>query len=93
VLGACDRPRQHSFTLHGHSWQEWPHLGSQSPWMASTSGITSGTVHSFDVVVRSEAGDYMYRSGVLKWVVEQGMWGLMRVCRSVDVEQALLEGD
>ncbi|MFM7641573.1 MAG: multicopper oxidase domain-containing protein [Cyanobium sp.] len=93
VLGACDRPRQHSFTLHGHSWQEWPHLGSLSPWMASTSGITSGTVHSFDVEVRSEAGDYMYRSGVLKWVVEQGMWGLMRVCRSDDVEQALLEGD
>ena len=79
LLGACDRPRQHSFTLHGHSWKEWPYLGSLSPWMASTSGITSGTINTFNVLVRSQVGDYMYRSGVLKWVVEQGMWGLMRV--------------
>lgn len=81
VLGACDRPRQHSFTLHGHSWQEWPYAGNQSPWMSSTSGITSGSVNTFNVVVRSQVGDYMYRSGVLKWVVEQGMWGLLRVSR------------
>jgi hypothetical protein len=82
LLGACDRPRQHSFTLHGHGWQEWPYLGDLSPWMSSTSGITSGTVNTFHIAVRSQIGDYMYRSGVLKWVVEQGMWGLMRVSRS-----------
>jgi len=83
LLGACDRPRQHSFTLHGHSWEEWPYLVNLSPQMASTSGITSGTVDTFHVVVRRQVGDYMYRSGVLKWVVEQGMWGLMRVSHFV----------
>jgi hypothetical protein len=50
--------------------------------MSSTSGITSGTVNTFHIAMRSQSGDYMYRSGVLKWVVEQGMWGLMRVSRS-----------
>ena len=93
LVGACDRPRQHSFTLHGHGWKEWPYLGSLSPWMSSTSGITSGTINTFNLLVRSQVGDYMYRSGVLKWVVEQGMWGLMRVSRASGIWRRSPEGD
>lgn len=28
-----------------------------------------------------EPGDYLYRSGSLKWDVESGMWGIFRVMR------------
>jgi hypothetical protein len=39
--------------------------------------ITAGSVHDlvFDVEAR---GDHAYRSGVFRWAVEQGMWGILR---------------
>ena len=44
-------------------------------------GITAGSVHDlvFDVEAR---GDHAYRSGVFRWDVEQGMWGILRVAGS-----------
>lgn len=79
LVGACDKPRNHSFTLHGHSWKEWEYLGEKSPEMSSTSGVTSGFVQTYYFTANKTPGDYMYRSGVLKYDVEQGLWGIMRV--------------
>jgi manganese oxidase len=46
--------------------------------------VTSGWVDTFDfdaaeLPPSAEEADYAYRSGVLKWDVVQGLWGIMRV--------------
>lgn len=79
LIGACDKPRNHSFTIHAHVWREWPGvLGT--PYIACMSGVTSGSV--FTLVLEnsaSAAGDHAYRGGVLKWDVSQGLWGILRL--------------
>lgn len=80
LLGACDKPRNHSFTIHGHSWDEWlyPDMNN-SPQMSSMGGISSGFAKTFQFKANGVKGKYMYRSGVLKYVVEQGLWGVINV--------------
>ncbi|MDQ3748832.1 MAG: multicopper oxidase domain-containing protein [Acidobacteriota bacterium] len=80
LIGACDKPRNHSFTIHGHSWREWEHWDdSQSPQVSSEGGISSGFVKTLKFKANADNGYYMYRTGVLKYVVEQGLWGVLRV--------------
>ena len=79
LIGACDKPRNHSFTIHGHSWKEWDYLNNTSPQMSSEGGITSGFVKTYKFKANSQKGNYMYRSGVLKYAVEQGLWGILKV--------------
>lgn len=80
MVGACDKPRNHTFTLHGHSWKEWEHLHHiDSPRMSSEGGISSGFVKTYRFNANDSLGNYMYRSGVLKYVVEQGLWGVLQV--------------
>jgi hypothetical protein len=78
LVGAGDKPRQHSFTVHGVAWPEHKYLGDESPRVASESAISNGTARTFEFKVGADA-DYAYRSGVLKWAVPQGLWGLFRV--------------
>ncbi|MGZ9137622.1 MAG: multicopper oxidase domain-containing protein [Candidatus Deferrimicrobiaceae bacterium] len=79
LIGACDKPRNHSFTIHGVTWPEYRFLSpTSSPRVASESAITSGTVRTF-VFNPEHSGDHAYRSGVLKWAVSQGLWGIVRV--------------
>lgn len=80
LLGACDKPRNHSVTVHGVTWPEYRFLqaAGSSPQVASESAITSGTVRTFEFKPE-HPGDHAYRSGVLKWTVSQGLWGIVRV--------------
>jgi hypothetical protein len=79
LVGACDKPRNHSFTIHGVTWPEWRFRSSEQPHLvASESAISSGTVRTFEFTPEY-LGDHAYRSGVLKWVVLQGLWGILRV--------------
>ncbi|RKH34573.1 hypothetical protein D7Y13_35865 [Corallococcus praedator] len=79
LLGALDKPRSHSFTIHGVTWPEWRFLAScGTPRVSSASAITCGTVKTSEFTPR-RAGDYAYRSGAERWDVAQGMWGLLRV--------------
>lgn len=79
LIGATDKPRNQSFTLHGVTWPEWRFLPpSRAPRVASESAITTGTARTFEF--RPEhPGDHAYRSGILKWAVPQGLWGILRV--------------
>jgi hypothetical protein len=77
LLGACDKPRNHSFTVHGVTWQEWPHV-NPVPRVASESALSAGSTRTYGFTME-HAGDHAYRSGVLKWAVPQGLWGLLRV--------------
>ena len=86
LVGACDKPRNHSVTVHGVNWPEYRFLSpGMSPRVASESAITSGTVRTFHFTPE-HAGDHAYRSGVLKWAVSQGLWGLIRVVGAPDEE-------
>lgn len=79
LVGACDKPRNHSFTVHGVTWPEWRFLpAGRRPEVAAESAITAGTVRTFEFTPR-HPGDHAYRSGVLKWAVPQGLWGILRV--------------
>ncbi|MBD0349585.1 MAG: multicopper oxidase domain-containing protein [Flavisolibacter sp.] len=79
LIGACDKPRNHSFTVHGVAWPEWRYLPmAQRRPVSSESGITCGTVRKY--AFRPQyAGDHAYRNGILKWMVPQGLWGILRV--------------
>jgi manganese oxidase len=79
LIGGCDKPRNHSFTVHGVSWPEWRFRNMMSePKVASESAITCGTVRTFEFTP-AHIADHAYRSGVLKWAVPQGLWGIIRV--------------
>lgn len=82
LVGAFDKPRAHSFTVHGVTWPEHSfrsNAGPQTaPMVSSESAITSGTVRTLEFTPTHD-GDHAYRNGVLKWAVPQGMWGILRV--------------
>jgi hypothetical protein len=83
LVCAADKPRNHTFTVHGQAWKVAPWLDEKpdddkGPWTGAVSGLTAATVH--DLVLRAtEPGDHAYRSGAFLWAVEQGMWGILRV--------------
>ncbi|WP_223285039.1 multicopper oxidase domain-containing protein [Hymenobacter qilianensis] len=48
LLGACDKPRNHSFTVHGVAWPEWRFLSpTHRRWVSSEGAISAGTVRTF----------------------------------------------
>lgn len=77
----ADKPRNVSFTVHGHLWREQPE-DSLSRVIPLQGGISIG--NRFDMELKGGAscpGDYLYRSGSFAWDVESGMWGIMRVMK------------
>ncbi|PWW25204.1 FtsP/CotA-like multicopper oxidase with cupredoxin domain [Geodermatophilus normandii] len=82
LVGAADKPRNHTFTLHGLAWPAapWVRDGRSVDWLGSLSGLTAATVHDIELTA-TRSGDHAYRTGVLKWALEQGIWGILRVER------------
>jgi hypothetical protein len=82
LVGATDKPRQYSFTIHGVAWPEHRFQqqggGDRIVMVSSESAISCGTARTLEFAPE-HAGDHAYRSGVLKWAVPQGMWGILRV--------------
>ncbi|MFV0259241.1 MAG: multicopper oxidase domain-containing protein [Acidimicrobiales bacterium] len=77
VVGAADKPRQHTFNVHGVDLDSAPWVDG-APKVGALSGIAAGWVA--DLVLRPEAaGDHVYRSGACQWALQQGAWGLLRV--------------
>jgi hypothetical protein len=77
VLGAADKPRNHTFTVHGMAWPAAPWQGD-GPWEGSFSGLTAGTARTLRMTARHR-GDHAYRSGAFRWSVENGLWGILRI--------------
>lgn len=81
TLMPADKPRNTGFTIHGHLWREQP----EDPFsrvIPLQGAISVG--NRFDMELKDGAscpGDYLYRSGSLKWDVESGMWGIFRVLK------------
>ena len=77
LVGAGDKPRQHTFTVHGTAWREAPWV-ADGPWTGGVGGISPGWAR--DLVLRpEEPGDHVLRTGCFKWGTEHGIWGLMRI--------------
>lgn len=77
----ADKPRNVSFTVHGHLWREQP-KDTLSREIPVQGGISVG--NRFDMELKEGAscpGDYLYRSGSFRWDVESGMWGIFRVMK------------
>lgn len=78
-----ERRRSHTFHIHGHKWKFDPReLDSRTD--SYVGHVVPG--HAEDLLLIGGAGgichfpgDYMYRSGNIRWDIEQGMWGIIRV--------------
>jgi manganese oxidase len=81
VVGALDKPRQYSFTVHGVVWPEHRFAspaGDVEQLVGSESAFSTGSVRTL-VFTPGAPGDHAYRAGVLRWALAQGMWGILRV--------------
>lgn len=84
----ADRARGHSFTVHGHSWLRNQALLNSTVVPVRGQNI-AGSADDFNIIfggggLENLPGDYMYRSGNIRWDIELGFWGIMRVLDKVD---------
>lgn len=78
LLMPADKPRNIGFVLHGHLWRAQP----DDPFtriIPVQGAISVGNVFNIEPERTNCPGDYLYRSGSLRWDVESGMWGILRV--------------
>lgn len=81
VMMPADKPRNVGFCIHGHEWKEVDERSCMDR-ISVQGAINIG--NTFDIELENGAsrpGDYLYRSGSLKWDVESGMWGIFRVMK------------
>jgi manganese oxidase len=83
LINPSERRRSHTFHLHGHYWNT-----DDKDIMSQVKSIEGEIVagRAVDLQLHYGAGsfynfpgDYMYRSGNIRWDIEQGMWGILRV--------------
>ncbi|KIL52001.1 multicopper oxidase domain-containing protein [Jeotgalibacillus soli] len=83
LTSPAERRRAHTFHLHGHKWKaDSKDLNSRV--QSFVGNVIAG--HTNDLYLIGGAGgmfnlpgDYMYRSGNIRWDMEQGMWGILRI--------------
>jgi manganese oxidase len=83
----AERRRSHTFHLHGHSWRfDLRDIDSR---IESFVGYNvAGAKRNLELIGGAGGfykypGDYMYRAGNIRWDIEQGMWGVLRVHGSI----------
>lgn len=83
LVNPSERRRSHTFHLHNHYWNvDSESIDSEIKSMVGE--IVAG--HASNLPLHYGAGsylelpgDYMYRSANIRWDLEQGMWGIIRV--------------
>ncbi len=80
LLIPADKPRNMSFTIHDHEWKAQP----DDPFtrIISTQGaLNIGNVFDIELINGASMipGDYLYRSSIIRWDIESGMWGILRI--------------
>jgi len=81
----ADKPRAHTFVIHGHKFLR----GEDDLNSSIISAAPQRTVGSNDNFylfygaggLFNKPGDYLYRSGNIRWDIEVGMWGIFRVLK------------
>lgn len=77
VLGANDKPRQHSIVVHGVKLLQASWMGNNSPRRGAMSGISPCRVENFSFIAEG-VGDHAIRSGCFLWATQQGMFAAFR---------------
>lgn len=80
LIMPADKPRNISFALHGHQWKAQPN-DPFSRTIPIQGAVSVGNVFNIEPERTECPGDYLYRSGSLRWDVESGMWGIFRVMK------------
>lgn len=81
TLMPADKPRNTGFCIHDHVWKQQP-ADPYSRIIPLQGAVSIANTFSMELENGASCpGDYLYRSGNLKWDVESGMWGIFRVCR------------
>lgn len=80
LLMPADKPRNIGFVIHGHNWRAQPD-DPFSTIIPAQGAISVGGVYNIELKngASNVPGDYLYRSGSLRWDVESGMWGILRI--------------
>lgn len=78
LLMPADKPRNISFLLHVNRWRAQPD-DPLSQDITVQGAMSVGNVFNIEPERTKCRGDYLYRSGSLRWDVELGMWGIFRV--------------
>ncbi|MEM1506128.1 copper oxidase [Domibacillus sp. 8LH] len=95
LTNPSERRRTNTFHLHGHNWKFDPrdidaridsYVGHVAPGAAEDLFLIGGAGGTYNY-----PGDYMYRSGNIRWGIEQGMWGIIRVYDQLQPHLPLLD--
>lgn len=76
LLGAGDKPRQHTISVHGCHWPV-------APWVVNCdrsgaiSGVSPGRADTL-IFKLPHKGDYAARAGAFRWAAEHGVWSSLR---------------
>ena len=77
----ADKPRNISLALHGHQWKAQPD-DPFSRVVPIQGAVSVGGNYLIEPEKGAAApGDYLYLSGSLRWDVESGMWGILRIMK------------
>ena len=75
----ADKPRNTGFLIHGNNLRKQPEKECSSS-VSMQGAFSIGNTYNMELEDGAGCpGDYLYRSGSLKWDVESGMWGIFRV--------------
>lgn len=94
LIMPADKPRNHSFVLHGHSWRQ-QFTDPFSDIISCQGAISVGNVFNIELEggANKFSGDYAYRSGIFRWDVELGMWGIFRIYDTLQYDLATINGN
>ena len=81
IMMPADKPRNVGFCIHGHELTELKAQPCEKK-TAMQGAISIGNTFNMELENGASCpGDYLYRSGSLKWDIESGMWGIFRVVK------------
>ncbi|WLR57010.1 multicopper oxidase domain-containing protein [Mesobacillus subterraneus] len=83
ITTPAERRRSHTFHLHGHYWK-FDSKDLDSRIQSFLGHMVTGHTDDLRLIggaggVFNFPGDYLYRSGNIRWDIELGMWGIFRV--------------
>lgn len=77
LIGAGDKPRQHTMAIHGCAWPAAP-WAAGSERIGALTGLSPCRVENIALAL-PKAGDYAVRAGGFRWASEHGVWASIRV--------------
>ncbi|UQW98024.1 multicopper oxidase domain-containing protein [Rummeliibacillus sp. G93] len=87
LITPAERRRSHTFHLHGHRWL-FDVKDMDSRVESFVGHNVAGGLRNLQLLggagaIGGYSGDFMYRAGNIRWDLEQGMWGIIRVHKEI----------